>query len=160
MFNPDWMEQLYKLQQKAAELTQNQNSTEVVNDLVSNVLKQWGIPNVGDIDSAMSLWQNNRQGTPKQNSDIHISENSTQLVLRTIIPGVKEPNDFNIKLHGLSLSINCVMDRENNNFNRQVQLPAEVTVQGATATYQNEVLSIILPKLLLNCSETIPVTFL
>jgi HSP20 family molecular chaperone IbpA len=160
MFNPDWMEQLNKLQQKAAELTQNQNSTEVVSDLISNVLKQWGIPNVGDIDSAISTWQNNNQGTAKNNTDVHISENNTQIVLRLIIPGIKESNDFNIKLRGLSLCINCVLTQENNNFHRQIQLPVEVTAQGATATYQNEVLTITLPKTLLGNSETIPVTFL
>jgi HSP20 family molecular chaperone IbpA len=160
MFNPDWMEQLSKLQQKAAELTQNQNSTEVVNDLVSNVLKQWGLPNMGDLDSNMSLWQNNNQKAAKNNSDVHITENSTQFVIRAIIPGIKEPNDFNVKLRGLSLSIHCILASENNNFHRQVQLPAEVTVQGATAVYQNEVLTITLPKLLVDCSETIPVTFL
>jgi HSP20 family molecular chaperone IbpA len=160
MFNPDWMDQLYKLQQKAAELTQNQNSTEVVNDLISNVLKQWGLPNIGDIDSNMSLWQNNQPKTGKNNSDIHITENSSHLVIRAIIPGIKEPNDFTIKLRGFSLSIHCILAPENNNFHRQVQLPAEVTVQGATATYQNEVLTITLPKLLVDCNETIPVAFL
>ncbi len=165
IFDQTWMTELLELQKKATELVKGKNSAEDVQNLVIEVLNQWGINNLpwdgGDLES--KTWA---KGTPERktgpNFNIDISETKNNIVIRASIPGIENKNDLFIKLRGEILVIAGKCSHFNNDggfFSRKVRLPAEVTTVGAEATYQNDNLTISLPKMTTEDGEIIPLNF-
>lgn len=75
---------------------------------------------------------------------VDIVETEKEIRVVAELPGVEKTD---IKLHGTDDSIDISVDKPQNKFYKEVQLPAKVKVREATSTYKNGVLEVILPKL-------------
>lgn len=163
-FDQSWMTELLELEKKATELVKGKNSADDVQGLVKEVLNKWGINNLpwgGDMES--KIWA---KSTPEQQSgpnlNIDISETKNKVLIQASIPGIEDKNDLFIKLRGEILIITGKCNHLNNDggfFSRKIRLPAEVTTVGAEATYQDDNLTISLPKMATEDGEIIPLSF-
>jgi len=70
-------------------------------------------------------------------------ENEKEIRVVAELPGVEKTD---IKLHGTEDSIDISVDKPQNKYYKEVQLPAKVRVKEATSTYKNGVLEVVLPK--------------
>lgn len=166
IFDQTWMAELLDLQRKAAELKQGKNPADGVQDLVMEVLNKWGITNLPwneNLESMRNLWT---KGTsePQQGADwnIDISERKTDLLIKVLIPGIEDKRDLLVKLQGDILHIagkSSYVDNDGGVFSRKIQLPVEVTALGAGASYQDDNLTISLPKRISEIGEVIPLNF-
>jgi HSP20 family protein len=89
--------------------------------------------------------------------DVH--QNADEIVVTAALPGVK-PEDVDITITGQTLSIRGELkadekverdqylyrERRFGTFNRQLQLPVRVQGDGATATFENGLLTLTIPK--------------
>jgi HSP20 family protein len=89
--------------------------------------------------------------------DVH--QNADEIVVTAALPGVK-PEDVDITITGQTLSIRGELkadekverdqylyrERRFGTFNRQLQLPVRVQGDGATATFENGLLRLTIPK--------------
>lgn len=74
---------------------------------------------------------------------VDIVENEKEVRVVAELPGVEKTD---IKLHGTEDSIDISVDKPQNKFYKEVQLPVKVRVKEATSTYKNGVLEVVLPK--------------
>jgi HSP20 family protein len=75
---------------------------------------------------------------------VDIVENENEIRVVAELPGVEKTD---IKLHGTDSTIDISVDKPQNKFYKEVELPAKVRVKEATSTYKNGVLEVVLPKL-------------
>lgn len=74
---------------------------------------------------------------------VDIVENEKEVRVVAELPGVEKTD---IKLHGTEDSIDISVDKPQNKFYKEVQLPVKVRIKEATSTYKNGVLEVVLPK--------------
>jgi HSP20 family protein len=74
---------------------------------------------------------------------VDIVENEKEVRVVVELPGVEKTD---IKLHGTEDSIDISVDKPQNKYYKEVQLPVKVRVKEATSTYKNGVLEVVLPK--------------
>jgi HSP20 family molecular chaperone IbpA len=154
IFDQTWLAELLELQKKTVELTKGKNSVDEIQDLVMSLLNKWGISDLpwnGDFKSHDLFWAKDIfESKTDQHFNIDISEKKQHIQVRALIPGIENQSAISIKLSGNTICINgkssCIANNEGS-FDRKIQLPAEVTSAGASASYQENHLTIILPKI-------------
>lgn len=162
-FDSSWMTDLHKLQKRAAELGNSDNPSGAALELAMDLLNKWGVgdlPFNSSFESLKSLWAKSDLYAGL-NSNIDITERKQDILVSLSIPGIKEADDFSVRLANQVLYLTGISrdGKEAEKFNREVRLPAPVTAQGATAAYRNNRLTITLPKIAPQEGEKIAVSF-
>jgi len=96
---------------------------------------------------------------------VNIRENTHEIFLSMFLPGIISKEDLSLKLQSDALIISGwyredpPSQGEKLPFKRTVRLPAETGIQGASASYRNQYLTVRLPKKTPGNARDIDVTF-
>lgn len=147
-FDPSWLSNLKEFQKKAMELARKSNSTGEVQDLVNDLMKNWGVSNFTWSNNQASNNENdfNRPPAEKMDSAAGSSNHGSEAILKIFLPGVAGKDDLTLNLLEDILCISgksSQMDGDGT-FNRIVRLPFNAVPSEMNASYESGYLNISL----------------
>lgn len=154
----DWLEQMLELQKKAQQMQPDLGKQ--VADLLKGVTGGWLSQSkqvkdeTEDLTALLELWNIGGETSTNNGTEplLTIMEGRKDITISGFLPGIRNSDDINIKLHGNTLFIKGKSDKlqrvqeEAGAFNRIIRLPVEVEPHGTKASYRNGFLDIRLNK--------------
>jgi len=164
MFNKEWMENMQELQKMATRLSEVQAvPTELMGEKVfprelmemvkwaaQNKINLWG-PWLSPLTGSDEELEVQEESGDIYEPQINITESEKEIIVKAIIPGLKDNDDIDIKVQQgiLHLKGRCVRMEGSKvimgkqvNFNRSIYLPAMVLEYGIAAGYRDGVLTV------------------